>query len=445
MLEDDTPVELLVERGDGGEPGSIHLGRVVQVVRSLRAVLVDIGSDRPAFLAERDMLQRSPRLTEGARAIVQIRREAQGGKAARLTMAVTLRGRYVELIRGGSGLARTEALPPEEQASLLQVLTTGRAGTLPRYALQPEAGLGLRVLKAAPGGALARDATTLMQHWHRIHELAIGREPPVRLDPGPTFAAALAARTSAPDRVILDDAAAIPETRKAFPYSRVEQQKDSGWPIDLDAAYDQALASTVAIGGGSMHIETTRTAVLIDIDSGTQPNESLGSVALSTNLAATGEVARQLRLRNVGGGVVVDFIGFDRPRLREHVRAALAEALASDPALPRILGWTQLGHLELVRPRRGRPLAEILCDWQPNRVPLKSVRTVMFEALRALYRAARTEPGRNWRLLAAPEVAAALCADPADNLHALERRLGREITVGAKASLGRERFHVTAA
>ncbi|HEX6440627.1 MAG TPA: hypothetical protein VF007_00465, partial [Stellaceae bacterium] len=91
LLETGIPVELFVERGDRCETGSVHLGRVRQLAPALGAALVDIGGDRPAFLPQGEVLPRSSRLNEGERVVVQILREAQGGKAARVTMAVILR------------------------------------------------------------------------------------------------------------------------------------------------------------------------------------------------------------------------------------------------------------------------------------------------------------------------------------------------------------------
>jgi Ribonuclease G/E len=101
-------------------------------------------------------------------------------------------------------------------------------------------------------------------------------------------------------------------------------------------------------------------------------------------------------------------------------------ALAGDPAQPEILGWTRLGHLEIVRPRRGRPLSEAMLHLQGTR---KSAIALGFEALRALAREARADPAANWRLVVAPDVAASLCGPATAALRALETRLGRTVEV----------------
>ena len=131
LLETGVPVELYVERGDRSETGSIHLGRVRQLVPALGAALVDIGGDRPAFLPQSEVLPRGKRLYEGERVIVQIRREAQAGKAARVTMAASLRGRLVELSVGRPGSADGTALLTQLAPTLTLPRVRGRELDLP--------------------------------------------------------------------------------------------------------------------------------------------------------------------------------------------------------------------------------------------------------------------------------------------------------------------------
>jgi ribonuclease G len=113
LIEGDRPVELRVERGGGTEFGSIHLGRISRLLPALGAALVDLGGGRPAFLPQSETFPRGRRLDEGARVIVQIRREAMAEKTARLTTGIALYGRFVELDVGRPGLSGAAALPPE--------------------------------------------------------------------------------------------------------------------------------------------------------------------------------------------------------------------------------------------------------------------------------------------------------------------------------------------
>jgi ribonuclease G len=370
LAEDGLPVELVVERGEGAEIGSLYLGRVERLLPALGASLVDIGGERPAFLPDREILPRGRRLAEGERVVVQIRRETQGGKAAGLTMQIE----------------------PRRMAD-----TAGYAAT---------------------------------------------RDPPARLHPDATFAAAIAGAARAVDQIFLNDIAAIPETRAAFPQAAVAHAAAEDWPIDLDALFDSALSPVVRLGGGgSVRINPGAAATLIDVDSGTPPTGSPERAALATNIEAAAVIAREIRQRSLGGGIVVDFVGLDRRELRERVRAALAKALTSDPARPRILGWTRLGHLELVRPRRRRPLAETLLDPE-NATASKSALSVAYEVLRALQRAARKSPGRQWRLIVGTDIAVALVDGCADALLVLKERFGRRIVIEADPARRREEFEI---
>jgi ribonuclease G len=184
--------------------------------------------------------------------------------------------------------------------------------------------------------------------------------------------------------------------------------------------------------------------MLIDVDSGTPETGSPERTVLMANLAAAGAIARQIRLRNLGGGIVVDFVGLDSRSAREKLRAALAETLAPDPAAPQLLGWTRLGHFELVRPRRGRPLAEALLEPRSGGVLVKTAVTVAHEALRALRRAARAQPGRRWRLTVAPDIAAALAGAAADAVRQAEQRFARNIAIETDPGYERERFQISA-
>jgi Rne/Rng family ribonuclease len=444
LLEDGTPVELFVERGDRNEAGSIHLGRVSRLLPALSAMLVDIGGDRPAFLPEREVFPRGRRLDEGERVVVQVRREAQGGKAARVTTGVTLCGRLAELRPGRPGVVGGggEELSPEERTQLLSVIAAGREG------LSRGTATGLKLLEPAPIEIVAAEATDLLRRWRDILDRASRIAPPARLDPRATFAAALASALPAlpapPVRILTDDPAAIAELRAVFPGAVVIHRPEAEWPIEIDALFDRALSGTVALdGGGSIHVEGTRAAVLIDVDSGTPETGSPERTGLAANLAAADAIAREIRLRNLGGGIVIDFVGLDGRALRGRVRDALARALARDPAHPQLLGWTRLGHLELVRPRRGRPLAEALLEQAADRGPIKTAITVGYEALRALRREARAQPGCRWRLIVAPDVAAALGGGVASAFGVLEERFGRRIAIETDPGLDRDRFQIT--
>jgi ribonuclease G len=247
------------------------------------------------------------------------------------------------------------------------------------------------------------------------------------------------------DEIFTDDPVAIPEVRAAFTGIAAAHRPDTEWPTDLDTVFDEALANTLALpGGGFVHFEPTRAGTLIDVDTGSPEAGSPERTGLAANLSAAVTIGRQIRLRNLAGGIVIDFVGLDGRPARDKVRAALAQAIAPDPASPQLLGWTRLGHCELVRPRRRRPLAEALLEARPGGALVKTAITVAHEALRALRRAARAQPGQQWRLTVAPDIGAALTGPVAGAVRQAEQRFARGLAIEVDPGRDRERFQISA-
>ncbi|HWB47749.1 MAG TPA: ribonuclease E/G [Stellaceae bacterium] len=259
-------------------------------------------------------------------------------------------------------------------------------------------------------------------------------EPPRQLFPAPGLGAALALRLPAlPVRVMVDDAAALADLRHVFPTAEIALRSEPDGPADLAALLETALAPSLALAdGGSLHLEETRAATMIDIDTGTPAGGSSVRAALAANRQAARLVARELRRRNIGGAVVIDFVGLERRDHREQVRRTLEAALSEDPAKPQLLGWTRLGHLELVRPRRGRSLADAMLEPASRR---RQPVAVAYDALRRLQREARAAPAARWRLRAAPSVVMALQGPAAAALRSLEERLGHRIAIDPEAGV----------
>ncbi|HWD59482.1 MAG TPA: ribonuclease E/G [Stellaceae bacterium] len=258
-----------------------------------------------------------------------------------------------------------------------------------------------------------------------------GREPPAQLSPAPGLAPALALRLpAAPSRIVADDAAPLAALRSTFPAASVAYEPAGDWPIDLDAAFAAALAPSLVLAQGvAVHVDEVRAATLIDVDTGTPVSGGSARAALAANRAAASVIARELRLRNIGGAVTIDFVGLERRDHRDQIRRTLEAALAGDPAAPQVLGWTRLGHLELTRVRRGRSLADaMLAPGERAVLPL----ALAHEALRGVLRAARANPAANWRLSVPRAVEAALRGPAAAALAALETRLGRRLAIVAE-------------
>ena len=433
----------LLRTGARSRVGEIYLGRIVALQPELPAALVDIGLPRPAFLSAEDAARKTgiAGLAEGQSVIVQVLKDARADKAAGVSLRPRLKGRLLELRPGRPGIV-AKGLPAEERRRLIAAL----AAVAPA-----EDGLILRPETAgADAEALDVEAAALRSRWQAIIAASRSARPPARLtEPDPPIAALIAEFAAPPpEAIVIDDRAVFAEARSWFarrdpalaalltlhrgPEPLFEQE-------DVAAQIEAALAPRVPLpGGGALIIESTAAATMIDVDSG-------GAPILATNLAAARVAARQIRLRNLAGAIVIDFIAMRRREDKDRVRAALSEALAGDPGAATALGWTRLGHMELVRSRRQAPLAELLYERGAEGGLVRTALTVALAALRAVAREADAVPGRALAVNGSPEVAATLTEGEAqDARRALEARLGRPLTIVAEPARARESFDIRA-
>jgi ribonuclease G len=446
LAEDDEVAELrLLRTGGRAQVGDIFLGRVVALRPELPAALIDIGLDRPAFLSGQDTSPATPYagLTEGQSIIVQLAKEARADKAAGVTMRVRLGGRLLDLAPLRDGIDAARGVPAGEREGLVAALRETQAQ-----------GRGIVIRPAAAAASVddvLAEAEALRGRWQAIETTAQKARPPARLEaPEPPVGMLIAEFL---DRDLLD---IVVEGRPAFAEAR-------GWlarrapelaghltlhpgPASLfeetgvAAAIDSALAPRVPLpGGGALIIETTAAATMIDVDSGADTSQ------LQVNLAATAAVARQIRLRNLAGPIVVDFIATRRPAERERILQALAAALAADPVAPQLLGWTRLGHVEVMRKRRHPPLGELLFEHAPGAERVKTVLTVALDVLRVVAREADARAGGALVVAVHPAVAACLADGAAAPARRdLETRLGRSLAILAEPGRRRDDVDVRA-
>ena len=435
-VERERLVELRVAREGGARVGAIFLGRVVALKPDLPAALVEIGAARPAFLSADDEADLAG-LTEGKSVLVQVTKEARADKAAGVSRRIRFAGALVDFVPGG----RIEA------ARGLAAAERARLGAAVEDLAEAGEGVHIRAeAKGAEKAALAADLAALRARWRAIAARK-DAPPPAAIDPETGLLTELLGSLLAPplERIVIDDRAAYATARGWL----ARQHPELADALELYAGTEPlfehegvgadiatALAPRVELpGGGAIIIEPTSAATLIDVDSG-------GAPALAANLAAAREAARQIRIRNIAGPIVIDFIGVKGPA-RARILSELRAALARDPQKPDLLGWTRLGHVEVVRKRRHPALDEILFERAGGGGRVKTALTVALAALAALARAARAEPHRALALRAAPEVAAALAEGPARAPRlALEARLGRAIAVAPDPRLAREGFDI---
>lgn len=332
---------MTVPRDAAGGVGSIYLGRVVRHVPGIGGAFVEIGLDRPAFL---NLGKGTP--AEGRPVLVQVVEAASSGKAPRVSTRIAIEGRFLVLLPGEKGIAPSRRLGKADAARLSEtirpmlragegIVLRDRARGIAKSILETE----LTCLRGVTQG-LRRDGTP---------PLCLHEEPGLRrilcaFDDGSatfTFGDAESARLarSAAATIAPDIAARIQATAEG---AGLFDRGDVGDALAMAEQREVPLPS-----GGVIAIEATAALVAVDVDSGTAGVDG----ALTANLEAADEVARQLRLRELGGTVVVDFIRMTAKGSREKVERRLAEAVAIDRLPVQLLGWTRGGLYELVRGR----------------------------------------------------------------------------------------------
>ncbi len=357
LLEDDRLIEVDLAGQDPAGVGAICLGRVRTVARDLDGAFVDCGLGADAFLDARDARALSGasrsagiagQVSEGQAVLVQVRRQAQGGKGPRVTTDIALPGLFL--------LHR----PRNARAG-------GRAGQQERAAaLFPGGGFSLRPAALhATDAELADEALRLRRSLAEIEARAGAARPPALLaaPPEPLHRLLLDHFSPELERLVFADRVLLMQARRWLEQSlprwlerfaeRLEYLPDAFEATGAAEQLDEALGRAVALpGGGSLIIEPTAALTAIDVNGAGTPME--------VDLAAAREVARQLRLRRIGGLVVIDFVDLESKRDRARLDAALRQAFADDPAAVQLYPMSPLGLVELSRQRLGPSLAEQL-------------------------------------------------------------------------------------
>ncbi len=350
------------DRDDPAVTEALFAARVAAVDPKLNAAFLDCGLPQPALLVAKDaraaagVAERLPIrqvLREGQRLIVQGIREAAGDKGARVTSDVKLFG--CALVHSPVGVVAAPVQHPgRRQAEALRV----RA-----QELFPDGRFALRRHAAdLPDEALREEATALSARWARLHAAA-ARMRPGRLPEEETVVGRMLrgladlgpARLEIADRLLIlevERLLAANATLPPFELMRLDPDETAFAQSGVDAELETALGREVGLpGGGRLLIEPTAACVAIDVDGG-------GRAPLDVDLAAAAEVARQIRLRNLGGTIVVDFVDLPSKPERQRLEEALRKAFRDDPAPLEIHAMSSIGLVTISRARRGAPLAE---------------------------------------------------------------------------------------
>ena len=364
LVADGRLVELQVVRRDKpSRVDSIFLGRLERVMPDLDAAFVDLGLDRSGFLRAADLSGGDGFPPPGAPVLVQIRSDGEGDKGPRLSMNIAISGRYLVHHPHGTGVTFSRRIEGELERDRLRGHVEGLL----------EGGIVLRTAAlGATADLLQADATRVLERWEKVRRLALDVEPPADLSsriPGERdpIARALRDHGAGLEEVIVDDRAMARTLQDKM--DRLGEKIRVRWhngtmpAFDIDdvaGQIDTALAPRIALQSGvEVLFEPGETLCAVDVDSagagGRQGRAPRRPV--DVNLEAAPAIAQPLRLRNIAGAVVVDFVTMRSAYDRDKVQAVLAEHLASDPVPTQIYGFTRLGLFELTRARRGPTLA----------------------------------------------------------------------------------------
>ncbi len=395
ILENNTLEELYIERVSKGQAvGNIYMGRVSNVEPSLEAAFVDIGLKRNGFLHVSEVLDTAcekkeektekPRnrreqkrilslLKPGQELLVQVIREGVGEKGPSLTTYISLPGRYLVLMPYTSrhGVSR-KILDEEERARLKQVAKE----------LKPPPNIGIIVRTAGTGHTkrdLSKDLNYLLRLWKAVEERTTNSLVPSLIYQESDLVIRTIRDIFSPDitEIIVDSHDTYGKTRdflkQIMPkHEKIVKMHRARVPIfhkhRIEEEIERINNKKIPMKqGGSLVIEQTEALVAIDVNSGrfkkgADPEET----AFKTNMEATGEIARQIRLRDLGGVIIIDFIDMQQEGHRRAVERAFADALKKDRARTKMLKTSRFGIIELTRQRIKHSLRDVLHDPCPE-------------------------------------------------------------------------------
>ncbi|MBL6940867.1 MAG: Rne/Rng family ribonuclease [Rhodospirillales bacterium] len=457
LLREGRLIELIVEDEHCRSlVGNIYLGRVEKVIGSLNAAFIDLGLDRSGFLALAEARPvgtkgstnetMSSYLCEGDKVVVQILRDAFEDKGPKLTTRLALGSGSLVLTPGDPAIRISKRIDDPQRRNRLQTMLAELAG--------PDEGFVVRTAaQEVSDDVIARDIADLRENLLTLQAAAETSTAPALLQ-AEADAITRALRQTA-SRVVVDDTAAYLKARAVLEIQAPDQLQrlilhQGGKPLlgeeQLIEDLEQALSGDVLLpSGGSIIFSETPALIAIDVNVAGTTGGGREQVALKTNLEAACEIARQIRLRNLSGLLVIDFVSMKNKNNGSKLLDALRAAVAADPQQVFVGGFTRFGLLEMTRKRARPSLARILggpcplCGGSGNGL---SPETIAYDALDRLAQEAAWQPSRGLGLIVGQRLADTLAGSLKSALRAVEERLGRKVEITLEAKRGDAEFEI---
>lgn len=473
LVENGMLQELHIERATRrGVVGNVYKGRVQRVMPGMQAAFVDIGLDRAAFLHASDILRDpqesadqqvdapalppsqsiSSMVHEGQDVVVQVVKDPIGSKGARLTTQISIPSRYLVLlpysrVTGVSARIENEA----ERNRLKAIMTTLVNGSGAGYIVRTNA-------EGQSAEALGEDVDYLRRAWQIIRDASAGSKSGQRIydDLSLPLRAMRDLMSREVDKVRVDSRETFERLQKFAQQfmpdlaDRVEHYAGERPVFDLYGIEDEiqrAMLKEVPLkSGGHLILDQTEAMTTVDVNTGSFLGQrNLEETVYRTNLEAAQSVARQLRLRNLGGIIIIDFIDMTDEEHKRQVLRTLEKGLARDHARTAVHDFSPLGLVEMTRKRTTESLERQLCEpchECQGRGSLKTCETIVYEIFREITRAVRQFEASQLLVIASPLVVGKITEEESSSVAELEEFLGKTIRFQADDQYAQEQFDV---
>jgi len=471
LVENGMLQEVYIERTQSkGFVGNIFKGKVVRVLPGMQAAFVDIGLERAGFIHAADIAQLDSDgmeernhdvadirllVREGQSLMVQVAKDPISTKGARLTTHLSVSSRYLVYMPNTRHIGISTRIDDEGERERLKALVeecSQECGDGSQHG-------GFIVRTVAEGASeeeLRADIPFLYKLWAGLEQgMASAPIPSVIYEDLPLYLRTLR-DLARPEKIRVDSREALAKMRdfaehySPETYGLIEHYPGERPLFDLHSVEDEiqkALEKKVQLkSGGYLIIEQTEAMVTVDVNTGAfVGHRNLEETIFKTNLEAATAIARQLRLRNLGGIIILDFIDMQDPEHRRQVLRTLEKMTDRDRAKINITGVSELGLVEMTRKRTRESLEQVLCDpctVCDGRGTVRSAETICYEVFREILREARAYDNKNFLVLASQVVIDRLLDEESANVTDLEKFVGCTIQFQVETIYSQEQYDI---